>query len=143
MKPGGEHCEASALSFDGPLWAGCPGKLYEQSGGPISCNSQRSQTDWLNVARCAQDEQITAYYSSAPQYTMNSREENIVRLLRTALRDIHEQDAGASYMRRIRDLDPPNMMTLDQQGQPWRNSFFDICCKVCLSPQKITQLSQA
>ena len=92
--------------------------------------------DWLNVARCVQDEQITAYYSSAPQYTMNSREENIVRLLRTALRDLHGQDAGGSYLRRIRDLDPPNMMTIDQEGEPWRNSFFDICCKVCMSPRK-------
>lgn len=62
---------------------------------------------------------------------MNEREENIVRLLRNALQEVSVQDAVSIYMHRIRDLDPPNMQSVDQEGRPQANTFFDICCKVC------------
>ena len=63
---------------------------------------------------------------------MNSHEDNIIRLLRVALRDVGEF-AGGSYIRHIRDLDPPSMTSLNQEGELRPNTFFDICCKVCLS----------
>ncbi len=63
---------------------------------------------------------------------MNSHEDNIIRLLRVALRGVGEF-AGGSYMRRIRDLDPPSMTSLNQEGELRPNTFFDICCKVWLS----------
>lgn len=53
-----------------------------------------------------------------------------MKLLRNALKEIPRQDAGATYMRRIQDLDPPNMTSLNEQGEPQANTFFDICCKV-------------
>ena len=56
---------------------------------------------------CAQEERIAPLYSSASQYTMSEQEENIVRLLRNALQEGSVQDAGGTYMRQIRDLDPP------------------------------------
>ena len=62
---------------------------------------------------------------------MNSHEDNIIRLLRTALKDVG-QLAGGSYMRRITELDPPSMTSLDQEGELRPNTFFDICCKVVL-----------
>lgn len=78
---------------------------------------------------CSQGEVITACYSSTPHYTMNSHEDNIIRLMRTALRDVGEV-VGGTYMRRIRDLDPPSMVSLNQEGELRPNTFFDICCKV-------------
>lgn len=80
----------------------------------------------------AQEQEVTAYYSSAPHYTMNERESNIVRLLRNALRDLPEQHAVGTYIRRIQELDPPNMTSLNHQGESEPNTFFDICCKVCV-----------
>ena len=74
---------------------------------------------------CAQEERIAPLYSSASQYTMSEQEENIVRLLRSAL-----QEAGGTYMRQIRDLDPPHMVSVNQEGYSRANTFFDICCKV-------------
>ena len=79
-----------------------------------------------------QGEAITAYYSSTPNYTMNSHEHNIMRLLRAALRDLRQLPEG-SYMRRIRELDPPHMTSLNREGELRPNTFFDICCKVVLS----------
>ena len=77
-----------------------------------------------------QDERIIPLVSSATQYTMSNHEENIVRLLRSALQEEPAQDAGGIYMRRIRDLDPPNMVSVNQEGHARANTFFDICCKV-------------
>jgi hypothetical protein len=69
---------------------------------------------------------------------MSADEETIVRLLRNALKELPRQDAGATYMRRIQDLDPPNMTSLNEQGELQANTFFDICCKVqcsaCCAP---------
>jgi hypothetical protein len=68
---------------------------------------------------------------------MNAHEETIVRLLRNALKTMPRQDAEGTYMRRIQDLDPPNMISLDEQGQPQANTFFDICCKVPHSARSV------
>ena len=78
----------------------------------------------------AQEEHIAPLYSSASQYTMSGQEENIVRLLRSALQEGSVQDAGGTYMRQIRDLDPPHMVSVNQEGYSRANTFFDICCKV-------------
>ena len=80
---------------------------------------------------CAQEERIAPLYSSASQYTMSEQEENIVRLLRNALQEGSVQDARGTYMRQIRDLDPPHMVSVNQEGSSRANTFFDICCKVC------------
>ncbi|CAK0784330.1 hypothetical protein CVIRNUC_007534 [Coccomyxa viridis] len=76
------------------------------------------------------EERIAPLYSSASQYTMSEQEENIVRLLRNALQEGSVQDAGGTYMRQIRDLDPPHMVSVNQEGSSRANTFFDICCKV-------------
>ena len=108
---------------------GLPHRMKVQIAQPelVKCD-----TTMKAAIACHQGEAITACYSSTPHYTMNSHEDNIIRLLRTALRDVGEM-AGGSYMRRIRDLDPPSMTSLNHEGELRPNTFFDICCKVWLS----------
>ncbi len=64
---------------------------------------------------------------------MGDREENLIKLLRSAMHLIHssvETGPPSKYLRQINELDPRNMFTETADGLMERNTFFDICCKV-------------
>jgi hypothetical protein len=80
----------------------------------------------------SQGQEFTPYFSSSPQYTMNEREANIIRLLRTFMAANAENPPGRSlkYLMSINELDPQNMYEEDEEGNKTYNTFFDLCCKV-------------
>ncbi len=77
------------------------------------------------------------YRASTQGFTMGDREENLVKLLRNAMSLINDPSGNAApskYLRRINELDPRDMFTEAADGSQERNTFFDICCQVKLSP---------
>ena len=87
-----------------------------------------------------QGEPILPYRASTQGFTMGDREENLVKLLRNAMSLINDPSGNAApskYLRRINELDPRDMFTEAADGSLERNTFFDICCQVKLSPYHI------
>ena len=85
-----------------------------------------------------QDAPIQPYFASSVNFTFEEeREGNVIRQLRNcitqkALPVLAGAAVGglASHLRRIRDLDPVNMIAQLPDGTERVNTFFDLCCKV-------------
>jgi hypothetical protein len=89
-------------------------------------------------AACLQGTPDLPYFTSSTGYTLDVNDADLLRLLRTCIATggVPSLAAGVGgtagqYLRRIRELDPAHMTSQSAAtGEPVRNTFFDLCCKV-------------